>query len=290
MNTIDQMDRLNFCVARLTSYFDDQVLGHATGFFYGGMTGDIRIQFLLSNWHVFSGRHADNHSALDSKGRIPNQLRASLVLLNHPDGTESQIASQEVTISLYDADGNAQWLQHPTGSRIDIAAISLGPAADTYRVYGIGEEANEHDIAIEIGNDVFILGYPLGQSNFLAMPIWKRGVIASEPHLQPDNTPPRIFIDATTRNGMSGAPVIMRAKTHYLTEGGEIKQHANASRFVGVYASRPGVDDVAASLRTDSRERAEIGVVFKSGAAIEVLQGEIRGPRYGELPEKMNDG
>lgn len=284
MSGIDQMDKLNFCVARLTSHYDDQPLGHATGFFYGGMVGETRIQFLVSNWHVFAGRHADNHRALDARGRIPNQLRASLVLLKHPDGTKNQIASQEINISLYDADGNAQWLQHPTGSRIDVAAISLGSIADIYRVYGIGEEANEHDMAIEIGNDVFILGYPLGHSDFLNMPIWKRGVIASEPHIQPDNAAPRIFVDATTRNGMSGAPVIMRAKTHYLAEGGEIKQHANATRFIGVYASRPGIDNVAAQLREDERERAEIGVVFKSGATIEVLQGETRGPRYGEMP------
>ncbi|HWL19178.1 MAG TPA: hypothetical protein VNS33_05895 [Bradyrhizobium sp.] len=89
---------------------------------------------------------------------------------------------------------------------------------------------------------------------------------------------------------MSGAPVIMRAKTHYLTAGGEIKQHTNATRFIEVYASRPGVDDVAAQLREDARERAEIGVAFKSGAAIEVLQAGTQGPRYGEMPETKNDG
>ena len=82
----------------------------------------------------------------------------------------------------------------------------------------------------------------------------------------------------------------MRAKTHYLTEGGEIKRHANAARFIGVYASRLGVDDVAAQLHGDGRERAVIGIVFNSDAAIEVLQGDTRGPRYSEIPETKNDG
>jgi hypothetical protein len=33
-----------------------------------------------------------------------------------------------------------------------------------------------------------------------------------------------------------------------------------------------------------------IGIVFNSDAAIEVLQGDTRGPRYSEIPETKNDG
>jgi hypothetical protein len=59
-------------------------------------------------------------------------------------------------------------------------------------------------MAIEIGNEVFILGYPLGFTHFVNTPIWKRGSIASEPHIETAETKFRVVIDATTRGGMSG--------------------------------------------------------------------------------------
>src|SRR5271166_3805241 len=87
-------------------------------------------------------------------------------------------------------------------------------------------------MAIQIGNQVFILGYPLGFQHFIETPIWKSGVIASEPNLETPESRNRVVIDATTRQGMSGSPVIMRQKTHYLSERGNIIRHPNATRFI----------------------------------------------------------
>jgi hypothetical protein len=67
-------------------------------------------------------------------------------------------------------------------------------------------------MAIQIGNPIFILGYPLGFSHFINTPIWKRGSITSEPHIETAESGLKVVIDATTRQGMSGAPVIMREK------------------------------------------------------------------------------
>lgn len=147
---------------------------------------------------------------------------------------------------------------------------------------GINQAALENDMAVEIGNKIFILGYPLGFSHFMNTPIWKGGIIASEPHLETAGIEGKVVIDATTRRGMSGAPVIMREKTHYVAENGEIKSHVNATRWIGVYASRPNI--LVPSGLIDEDRRAEIGYFFKSSLVIDVIRDGIRGPHFGELP------
>src|SRR5690242_7246944 len=54
---------------------------------------------------------------------------------------------------------------------------------------------------------LFVIGYPQNTENFY--PIWKSGTIASEPNLMPLGIP-FFYIDATTRKGMSGSPVVFR--------------------------------------------------------------------------------
>ncbi|HSN17023.1 MAG TPA: hypothetical protein VLV87_02340, partial [Gammaproteobacteria bacterium] len=68
----------------------------------------------------------------------------------------------------------------------------------------------------------------------------------------------------------------MRQKTHYLSESGEIKQHPNATRFIGVYSSRPGVSN-------REEEKHELGYVYKSGLVHDVLSNGLRGPNFGEF-------
>jgi hypothetical protein len=81
---------------------------------------------------------------------------------------------------------------------------------------------------------------------------------------------------------MSGAPVIMREKTHYLAENGAIVRHANATRFIGIYASRPRLSLPSGMDETDSR--AEIGFFYKSSCVEATITQGLRGPRHGELP------
>jgi hypothetical protein len=90
----------------------------------------------------------------------------------------------------------------------------------------------------------------------------------------------RIIIDATTRQGISGSPVIIREKTHYLTEKGEIRQHVNATRWIGIYSSRPNIAGGGDLLEED--RRAEIGYVYKSGSVQKAISNGVKGPRFGE--------
>lgn len=188
-------------------------------------------------------------------------------------------------VQLYNGQSQAGWYQHPQKNLVDIAVINLGDALIATLAQGVSKFATENDMAIEIGNDIFILGYPLGFSHFMKTPIWKRGSIASEPHAETPDSKFKIMIDATTRDGMSGSPVFMRSKTHYLSESGEIKAHANATRFIGVYASRPApVKAIESNGSEDASYYHELGYVYKSSLVHDVIVKGIRGPNFEELP------
>jgi hypothetical protein len=164
-------------------------------------------------------------------------------------------------------------------NNVDVALVNLGQYLSDTGIYHVNELATANEMAVTIGGNIFILGYPLGFSHFIDTPIWKRGSIASEPHLETPNTQNRIIVDATARKGMSGSPVIMRAATHYLSEDGRIKCHANATRLIGVFSSRP---QFQAEEPTDTF--AEIGYVYKSGCIYDIIVSGTPAPDYGMLP------
>jgi Trypsin-like peptidase domain len=289
---LEQLDPLNFSVVRIEGLLADIKISTATAFFYRLLIDEKPNYWLVTSWHVLSGRHTSNLQALDVNGSIPNRIRLQLHSTRDAQGREfpSQVFMHERFIDLYDAENHAIWFQHQLRNEVDVAVIHLGQASFwNFTFTGVNAVANNrYDMAIGIGDEIFVLGYPLGFTYFIETPIWKRGSIASEPHTETDWTRGRILIDATTRKGMSGSPVILRAKTHYLSESGEIKQHPNASRFLGVYSSRPVFEKASsimpAGLEDESDRRAELGYVYKSGLIDQIIQSGIRGPRYGELP------
>ena len=281
-----QVDPLNLSVVKLTAMFDRTELGPATGFFYSAVVNNERQLFLVTNWHVVSGRNTlAPERALLSTGALPNCLRMKLLSEFGGDGKPhpDQVFHHEKFLSLYDSNGHAVWYQHALMNEVDIAVINIGQEFDGFDVRPIDEIANFWDMAISIGDDVLVLGYPLGFSHQLEMPTWKKGCIASEPHVEVVGANGRIVIDATTRSGMSGSPVIVKAKTHYLTEGGTVVMRPNASRLLGVYSSRPVLAAPANSM-DESDRRAEVGYVYKSGLVEQIIRNGVRGHNFGDFP------
>ena len=284
---VERVDPFSFAVVRLQAMFRDVDLGPATGFFFLGLLDNKPNRWLVTNWHVLTGRNADDpNRVLHSMGSLPNRLRMSLMIKpDQPEYAErgggSEVLFQEQIVELYGPEGEARWYQHPRRNAVDIAVLNVGLALDRFRLVGINEPNSQNDMAIDIGSGVFILGYPLGFAHFLNTPIWKRGWIASEPHLETFESRSRVVIDATTRQGMSGGPVLMRERTHYVSETGEIKACVNATRWIGVYASRPAIPVVENAIEDD--RRAEVGYYYKSGSVHETIVQGIRGPDFGAL-------
>ncbi|HWW46265.1 MAG TPA: hypothetical protein VNZ94_00300 [Xanthobacteraceae bacterium] len=94
---------------------------------------------------------------------------------------------------------------------------------------------------VRVGSEVFILGYPLGLASQGVVPIWKRGSLASEPLIKIEGDIPIIFVDALTRHGMSGSPVLYLGPEvidHTGMPFGPPRQPHEQPWLIGVYAGR----------------------------------------------------
>jgi hypothetical protein len=148
--------------------------------------------------------------------------------------------------SPHNTEGTPIWYIHPhfEKKRIDLAAIPINIATDDsdINLHPINTLKSDVDLAVTIGMDVFILGYPFGYSP-PGFPVWKRGSIASEPHLV-HLADQYLLVDTASRPGMSGAPVIRRSwGTHSLASVGTSPNSTPQRKFVGVYSGRRHTKD-----------------------------------------------
>jgi hypothetical protein len=121
-----------------------------------------------------------------------------------------------------------------------------------------------------IGAEVFVLGYPRGIHPQGVFPIWKRASIASEPQdsivLSGQEYKSVLYVDAMTKAGMSGSPVVFLAKPGdrlYTDEGMPITCDSPRTLLVGVYAGRDGI--------TQEEYELAVGRVWKTEALEELI-------------------
>lgn len=132
-----------------------------------------------------------------------------------------------------------------------------------------------HDIKMEIGTSVFVLGYPKG-INVSGIPIWKNATIATESYIDVDSIP-KIYIDAATRKGMSGAPVIVKPDIGFWTESNSLVNNGKlAARVVGIYSGRiPKAGTIA--LSEEDVFLSQLGVVYKEKLIDEIINSKFNG-------------
>jgi hypothetical protein len=155
---------------------------------------------------------------------------------------------------------------HPT-KRVDVAILPIPSGAErpSITLYPLNILANSR-LRIEIGMEVFILGYPF-EIRRPAYPVWKRGSIASEPDLA-RLTENYILVDTASRPGMSGSPVVRRSWTNHMVEPGVVAvSEQPMDRFIGVYSGR---------LPTDQPHEAQIGLVWDGSFIDEIISGGVR--------------
>ena len=223
----------------------DTVLGIATGFFWQ-LNGQPH---LVTNWHVVSGRNSFTNQ-LNPNGYSPKRINFYGLSVTTKSGLVN-FRRQRWTLEW--GDDMIDVLSNPPvadGKSLDIWGVPIPQGVvfgrDTTRTGFQGaEEAtcflNDHvgpRIVTNVGDDCFILGYPIRNYEGLMPPIWKRGAIASETPLGIEGHP--IFlVDAATTSGMSGSPIIRKATT--LTAAnkdiGAVQEFASYE-LIGVYAGR----------------------------------------------------
>jgi hypothetical protein len=135
--------------------------------------------------------------------------RSQAVCRTDEGNTNDFLTEPRAIIKIRDENNNPLWYTHPIRKRgSDVVAVPLPMAGNDpiVNMYPINILKSEADLAVRIGMDVFILGYPFG-SPPPGFPVWKRGSIASEPDLTRIGTG-YMLVDTASRPGMSGAPVI----------------------------------------------------------------------------------
>ncbi len=258
----------SYTTTPITAYFHDEFLGRGTGFIY--QFGQSYA--LITNWHVLSGRHPDTHAPRNTRtGFTPNRIEfhAPIRLKIEGEGQKRLLNCKAMDVAL-EKDSTPIWWECASRENFfDVAMIELNnlleelaePDTDLVAIQGgqvavldYGTDAARAvNLLPEIAEEVFILGYPEGQSFQNLLPVWKRGTIASEPLFAVRQTSMEeerwndgiIFVDAATNQGMSGAPVLYFRNNLLTAEGDKLGDASAEIReapiLVGVYAGRDGV-------------------------------------------------
>jgi hypothetical protein len=216
--------------------------------------------YLITNWHVVTGRNART-GELETPVQ-PDMLRA------HFNTRIMDFGKKTYDIRIRDADNKPLWYIYPGRQRgCDLVAMLLDIGNDLVaNPYPINTLKSESDLAVRIGMDVYILGYPFGLEP-PGFPVWKRGSIASEPDLTKIGSG-YMLVDTASRPGMSGAPVIRRSWAAHLLDdkdgGGISHDHVPQSKFVGVYSGRRYTKDPS---------DAQLGMVWPPGDIDDIIDG-----------------
>ncbi|PKP76014.1 MAG: hypothetical protein CVT84_00185 [Alphaproteobacteria bacterium HGW-Alphaproteobacteria-6] len=272
----------------LITCFKETEISSATGFFYSHKDE----VYLVTNWHVVSGRHADNLKPLDDKhGALPDSLIVPLPIAAVRSIPKPMMAKDPQKVPLYEDTGKSDaperplWLMHPIfRNLVDVAVLHL-PLNEKEKPGFLSISVNSleriPDLELAVATSVFVLGHPrgIGSKTPTKIPIWKRASVASEPDFNWDNVP-CFLIDSATREGMSGAPVIgWHRGLGYPKQGGSIGgKTISGGRFFGIYSGRLGGDEFL----------AQLGRVWKAPVITEIIEGNVRGESSFFMSEKKN--
>lgn len=244
----------------------DQCLGCATAFC------DIwdERHYLITNWHNVTGRDPRTGQPRAADAVVPSFVRARFIeLVQTSEGAGYRPVGTFHTDLPIEVGSPGSWTMHQDGQAIDIAALPLG-RDERRNIVPINDAVSVYNPVLDIGTDLYIPGFPRGLKPVGNFPVWKRGSVASEPKWQALQE--RCFwIDAATREGMSGSPVVARTISaeddSRLAGRGPLRPNSlivadPGLAFVGVYSGRMGTADAL---------EAQIGKVWHAEAVQEML-------------------
>jgi hypothetical protein len=289
-------NKLSYATTRIEVLCNGHIIGHGTGFVLKFAT-----QYgLVTNWHVVSGRNPINGTLISKYAAIPDEIKCHVCVVWDVWKDEHHSTTmyfKPLNLHLRSGKGDVWRESERNGYRNDVVMIPLDGVVEELKEeksslahidaskFTFKRGTNPHlrnidhmKYSIEnfnyyypaVGKDVFILGYPKGIDIGGVFPIWKRGSIASEPQAKLtsngftyDNL---IYVDALTKEGMSGAPVIAlanRGEIFVTDDGVLVTIDKPEPHFVGVYAGREGV--------TAEEYEFSIGRIWKAHTVTELF-------------------
>ena len=241
------IDPLSASSLRIEVCANGQHLATATGFpiSHGGRF------YLVTNWHVMTGRDSETDQVLSPTGAVPDELR----IVHH---ASQGLGNWDIRSEpLFEPNGGIRWLEHSRGREIDVIVLPLSQMDSGVTVYPFDISLADTDMIPDVAMPVAIIGYPYGLVTGLGWPIWKTGHIASDPDIDFDGRP-AFLIDATTRGGMSGSPVVLRSTGGHRNKAGWVISMGTTTKWLGIYSGR-------------IHGEAEIGRVWRPHLVLEVL-------------------
>jgi Trypsin-like peptidase domain len=221
---LNSIDQLHYAVTRITThhYNDDRninptTIKTATGFFYHNFENNLL--FLVTNRHVVVDEGKNYH---------PN----AIILRLH---TNQNDLRQNIEYNIHLHRGIRSIWRNPNSIAADVVAIKID--IDDFNRQGIicksfaSNNLLPNDIQLNVAEDVFVMGYPLGiYDEVHNLPLTRGGTISS-PYPIPWNGNPYFLIDANLEEGTSGSPVITKFKASWRLRDGS-KFHSGLAMFL----------------------------------------------------------
>ncbi len=246
---------------------------------------------LITARHNVTGRHwqtdeflADNFTVNPTHLRVllfahsPERWKVS-VSEHDPRFASLQVLLKPHIIPLIGENWKPIWMQHPElGGDMDVAVVPFSAPPDSMvQSWEKSPRRPEPEATpwpqLSAGQDVFIIGYPYGLSIGPLLPLWIRGTVASDPafgYQASGKSYPLWLIDARTRPGNSGAPVLR----HRLPATPVIRNdnlpaitRGSDSDLVGVYSGR-------------TSDESDLGFVWHIDEVDEICRRGV----YGTIP------
>jgi len=224
--SLDSVDQLHYAVTRITThYYNDDVkinsriVKTASGFFYNNLKSNSL--FLITNRHVVCDEQRDYY---------PNAINLRL----HTNGSDLT-QNVDYPIDLYHGRSARPIWRIPDPSAADIVAIEIdisdfNTQGIIYRSFA-SNNLLPNNIQLNVGEGVFVMGYPWGiYDEVHNLPLTRGGTISS-PYPIPWNGRPYFLIDANLQEGTSGSPVLTQFKESWrLTNGAQL--HSGPAIFL----------------------------------------------------------
>src|SRR2546426_10293332 len=121
-----RIDPLSCCSLRLEMLTDSKSLGKATGF----TVQDGNAWFLITNWHVLSGRNPETNQPCHPSAGLPDK-----VIVTYPMVTPTNTWDAR-TYDLFSRDGRPVWVEHERGGKVDVVAFPLGDPGPKFALRG----------------------------------------------------------------------------------------------------------------------------------------------------------
>lgn len=211
-------------------------LWSATGFF---LQVKHNIYFITNN-HVVGGKYHTDEFKRDHKNDSIKDILPDIVKIRLYDKTLGGFKFE--TLGLEDSKANLLYIkiyenEKDSNSLVDAVAIPIEGVNEIITKLQINgyDSSTIGKIPLYDSQQLFVIGYPQNTDNFY--PIWKSGTIASEPGFMSVGIS-TFYIDATTRKGMSGSPVVFRDNKISDPKGGIRFLSGITTMLIGVYSAQ----------------------------------------------------